>query len=129
MAHIKYTDITPAMMKRLIYNADEIEIGTALATEITNGQAGLVEVECNNGARAYTFDIKVKETAETATTGVEFMGARETFVKHTYKAEIECTGAYDRDGESITPELDKAFIAECIEEQNNQFETIFATVR
>lgn len=129
MARINYTDITPAMMKRLIYNADEIEIGTALANEITTGQAGLVEVECNNGARVYTFNIKVKRTADTATTGVEHMGEHETFVKNTYKAEIECTGAYDNEGEAITPELDKPFIVECIEEQNNECDTIYATIK
>jgi hypothetical protein len=73
-------------------------IARELARVIRNGQSP-DEVEVDG--IFYTFKTTVAEDQETAYTGVEHMGARETFTRTTYKVKIAFLGAFDRDGEEL----------------------------
>ena len=129
MARINATNIPADVLKKAILFGLELHLGVALAAEITNGQSGQIEVDDEFGSRTFVFDVKVRETSETASTGVEFMGERETYIRHTYTAQIEHVGTYDREGDEIAEALEYGVIAEAIAEQSNEYETIYATVK
>jgi hypothetical protein len=54
---------------------------------------------------SYTFKAKVERETETAYTGVEYMGARETFARTTHRAKIAFLRVYDGEGEDITDSI------------------------
>lgn len=129
MARYNYTHLPEEARYKLLHYGREIRLGIDLAAEITNGNSGQIELPDEQGMVFYVFDVKVTDTAEKAATGVEYNGEHETYVRHTFTAEIEYLGAYDWQGEDVTPDLNYEILAEAIEEQNNEYETIKATVK
>lgn len=88
------------------------KIAKTLAEAIKNHRSiDLVEVD----GVCYEFDATVEETAETAYTGVEYMGARETYLQFSYDVALSFVGAYDNEDEDVAVELNAAELAAAVE--------------
>lgn len=86
-----------------IDNTTYVEIAQAAIEAILNGER-LDEVQV--AGIVFLLEAKISKETATAYTGVEFMGARETYSQTSY--EVSCIvllGAYDNEGEKIATDF------------------------
>ena len=97
--------------------AYETTLATAIRRAVENGENGLLEEEV--GQYIFGFNITARERKETATTGVEHMGERETYIRRIFAVEVRYLGVdwYEDEPASVT--LDLAEMARQIEAEND----------
>lgn len=97
--------------------AYETTLATAIRRAVENGENGLLEEEV--GRYIFGFNITARERTETATTGVEFMGERETYIRRIISVDVRYLGVDWYEDEQAHVTLDLAEIARQIEEEND----------
>ena len=111
--------------------AVEALLGSELYIAIVSDRTG--EEVCSFEVFDFTFRLNVTKKEELVYTGVEYMGDRESYIRKTYKADIEYAGAVDAvtDGEAEPVDfvLDFDAIKPSIEEDNNDGLVINATIK
>ena len=97
--------------------AYETTIATAIRRAVEKGENGLIEPQV--GEYIFGFNVTARVRRETATTGVEFNGERETYIRETYTVDIEYLGVDWYEDEPAVITLDLAEIARQIENEND----------
>ena len=95
----------------------ETKLATAIRKAVEKGENGLLEEAL--GEYIFAFNVTARVRRETATTGVEFMGERETYIRETYTVDIEYLGVDWYEDEPAVVALDLAEIARQIENEND----------
>ena len=106
------------------YTAPVDMLAGILAENITGDRNDFDEIEIDG--IYYSFDLRDEEEHETRYTGVEFMGARETYVHTTHSVGIQYIGAYDQEGEDVTPEINMTALLKEIEAYSDDYNRINA---